>query len=89
MGYVMNIFLSHVNVMPFLYGVVLFLSAWLVLRNLAKGEIVRALAISAIIWVGFQMHGHHVESRMGVAIAALLLDLVWPWIYPSRKPKPK
>jgi hypothetical protein len=81
----MNLFLSHINLMPFLYGLVLFLSAYLVLRNLAKGEFVRAIAISAIIWVGFQMHGHHVESRMGVAIAALLLDMIWPWIYPKTR----
>ena len=81
----MNVFLSHINMMPFLYGIILFVSAFLVIRNLARGRIVQAIAVSAILWVGFQMHGHHVESRMGVAIAALLLDLTWNWMFPKRK----
>ena len=81
----MNVFLSHINMMPFLYGIMLFVSAFLVIRNLARGRIVQAIAVSAILWVGFQMHGHHVESRMGVAIAALLLDLTWNWMFPKRK----
>jgi uncharacterized membrane protein (UPF0136 family) len=81
----MNVFLSHINMMPFLYGVILFLSAFLVIRNIARGRIMQAIAVSAILWVGFQMHGHHVESRMGVAIAALLLDLTWSWMFPRRR----
>jgi hypothetical protein len=81
----MNVFLSHINVMPFLYGVVLFLSAFLVIRNVVRGRIMQAIAVSAILWLGFQMHGHHVESRMGVAIAALLLDLTWSWMFPKRR----
>jgi len=81
----MNVFLSHINMMPFLYGIILFLSAFLVIRNLARGRIVQAIAVSAILWVGFQMHGHHVESRMGVAIAALLLDLTWSRMFPKRR----
>lgn len=81
----MNVFLSHLNFMPFIYGVVLFLSAFLVIRNLMNGRIFQAIAVSAILWLGFQMHGHHVESRMGVAIAALLLDLCWSWLMPRRR----
>lgn len=81
----MNVFLSHLNFMPLLYGGVLFLSAFLVIRNIANGRILQALGVSALIWVGFQMHGHHVESRMGVAIAALLLDLTWSWMFPKRR----
>lgn len=80
----MNVFLSHLNFMPLLYGGVLFLSAFLVIRNIANGRIFQAIGVSALIWVGFQMHGHHVESRMGVAIAALLLDLAWPWMFTKR-----
>lgn len=81
----MNVFFSHMNFMPIVYGGVLFLSTMLIIRNLMRGRIAQALGVSALIWVGFQMHGHHVESRMGVAIAALLLDLSWSTMFPRRK----
>lgn len=83
----MNVFLSHLNFMPFIYGVVLFLSVFLIIRNFMTGQIGRALGVSTVLWVGFQMHGEQSETRMGVAIAALLLDLVWPWIVPKSKPR--
>jgi hypothetical protein len=81
----MNITLAHLNMMPFLYGIVLFLSVFLILRSLKKGEIFRAIGVSAVLWIGFQMHGEQSETRMGVAIAALLLDFVWPALFPKKK----
>ncbi len=73
----MNVFFSHMNFMPLLYGGVLFLSAFLMVRNITHGRVFQAAAVAAVLYLGFQMHGEHVESRMGVAIAALLLDLSW------------
>jgi len=82
----MNLFLSHINLMPFMYGFVLFLSAFLIINNIVKGRIFQAIGVSAILYVGFAMHGEQSETRMGVAIAALLLDLCWSKLFPSRKP---
>lgn len=81
----MNVFFSHMNFMPLVYGGVLFLSTFLIIRNVMRGRLTQALGVGALIWVGFQMHGHHVESRMGVAIAALLLDISWSAMFPRRK----
>jgi hypothetical protein len=80
----MNVFFSHLNFMPFIYGVVLFASVALILRNLITGQIMRAIGVSTILWVGFQMHGEQSETRMGVAIAALLLDLAWPVLFKTK-----
>ena len=81
----MNVFLSHLNFMPLIYGVVLFISTMMIIRNITSGRILQAVCVTALIWLGFQMHGHQVESRMGVAIAALLLDLTWSWLFPRRR----
>lgn len=73
----MNAFLGHLNFMPFLYGIVLFLSAFMIIKNVINGRIGQALGVSGLLWLGFSMHGEQSETRMGVAIAALLLDLTW------------
>jgi len=80
----MNVFFSHLNFMPFLYGIVLFLSAFMIIRNIARGRILQAIGVSGLLWLGFSMHGEQSETRMGVAIAALLLDLTWSRLFPSR-----
>ena len=80
----MNVFFSHLNMMPFIYGAVLFLSVFMIIRNITSGQILRALGVAAVIWVGFKMHGDQSETRMAVAIAALCLDMAWGYIVPRR-----
>jgi hypothetical protein len=80
----MNVFLSHLNFMPFIYGVVLFASVFLTLKNFISGQIFRAVGVLAILYIGFQMHGEQSETRMGVAICALLVDLCWPMLFGKR-----
>ena len=77
----MTAFLGHLNFMPFMYGIVLFLSVFMIIKNVARGRIGQALGVMAVLWLGFAMHGEHSETRMGVAIAALLLDLTWSRIF--------
>lgn len=80
----MNVFFSHLNFIPFVYGIVLFLSVFMTLRNIVNGRIFQALGVMAVLWIGFQMHGEQAETRMGVAIAALLLDLSWGMLFRKR-----
>lgn len=77
----MNIFLTHLNWMPFIYGIVLFLSVVLIIRNFMTGQLIRGLAVIAVLWIGFSMHGDAADTRMGVAVAALLLDITWPLFF--------
>ncbi|CAB4131160.1 hypothetical protein UFOVP121_65 [uncultured Caudovirales phage] len=77
----MTAFLGHLNFMPFMYGIVLFLSAFMIIRNIANGRIGQALGITGLLWLGFSIHGDQSETRMGVAIAALLLDMTWSRIF--------
>lgn len=81
----MNVFFSHLNFMPFVYGIVLFLSVAMIMRNVMTGQILKAIAVGAVLWIGFKMHGEQAETRMGVAIAALLLDLTWSMLLPRRR----
>ena len=80
----MNVFFSHLNFMPFVYGIVLFLSVFMVMRNVLNGQIFRALGVIAVLWIGFKMHGDQSETRMAVAIAALGVDLCWSLLFPKR-----
>lgn len=68
--------------MPFMYGLVLFLSAVLILKNFMSFQIIRGIAVIAFLWIGFAIHGDASDTRMGVAVAALLLDLTWPLFMP-------
>lgn len=77
----MTAFLGHLNFMPFMYGIVLFLSVFMIIKNVARGRIGQALGIILVLWIGFSIHGDQSETRMGVAIAALLLDLTWSRIF--------
>lgn len=77
----MNAFLGHLNFMPFMYGIVLFLSVFMIIKNIVHGRIGQALGVTIILWIGFSIHGDQSETRMGVAIAALLLDLTWSRIF--------
>jgi hypothetical protein len=80
----MNVFFSHLNFIPFVYGIVLFLSVFMTLRNIVHGRIFQAVGVMTVLWIGFQMHGEQAETRMGVAIAALLLDLSWSSLFRKR-----
>jgi hypothetical protein len=77
----MNLFLTHLNYMPFIYGVVLFLSTVMIMRNFASGQILRGGAVVLVLWIGFSIHGDASDTRMGVAIAALLVDFTWPLFF--------
>lgn len=79
----MNLFVSHINFIPFLYGFVLFISAYLIIKNFLTFQIIRGLAIIGFMWIGFEIHGDASDTRMGVAIAALFLDLTWPLFMPK------
>lgn len=45
-------------------------------------QIIRAIAVIAFLWIGFAIHGDASDTRMGVAVAALLLDITWPLFMP-------
>ena len=77
----MTAFLGHLNFMPFMYGIVLFLSVFMIIKNVMRAEIGRALGVIGVLWIGFAIHGDQSETRMGVAIAALLLDITWPVLF--------
>lgn len=80
----MNVFLTHLNFMPFVYGAVLFAATVMIMLNIATGQIIRAAAVIGVLWIGFSMHGDASDTRMGVAIAALLLDITWPIFFGRR-----
>lgn len=79
----MNLFIAHMNFVPFAYGIVLFLSALFILKNFMSFQILRGLTVLAFMWIGFAIHGDASDTRMGVAVGALLLDITWPLFMPK------
>lgn len=80
----MNLFLTHLNYMPFIYGLVMAIAAIMLMHDLATGQIIRFVAIVAYMWIGFSIHGHAIDSRMGVAISALIIHIIWPMFFGRR-----
>lgn len=71
-------FIPHLDVMPLIYGLVIFLGLWSMWSKLVKGCFV-ALAIEAgVFWLVFSLHGGTMAGGFAAAIAALLAGGIFP-----------
>lgn len=87
----MNLFLSHIDWSPVLYGVALFLSimsmGWKIKRENYAGFIIEILVVALILMV----HGGSVTGGFAATIAGLLSGWFIPLLFPSTprsKPTP-
>ena len=68
----MNFFLSHVDLAPLFYGVIIILGIADVIIKLVRGKIISAILVVAIFVLVFWMHGGTMTGGMAAAVAALL-----------------
>ena len=85
----MNLFLSHIDWSPILYGIALFLSimsmAWKVKRNNYTGFVVELCVVALILVV----HGGSVTGGFAATIAGLLSGWFIPYLFPAPRHKPQ
>jgi hypothetical protein len=72
---VMNVLFAHLPVAPLIYGIVLAAAGIMFIYRIRNGMILHAAISAVVLYVLFSMHGEQAETRMGAAIAALIIDI--------------
>lgn len=74
----MGYFLSHLDLQPLFYGIIIILGVAVVIVDIARGKIMAAILGVGIFYVVFQMHGGTMTGGMAAAVAALIGAMVLP-----------
>lgn len=79
-------FIPHLNIMPLLYGVVIFLGLWSMWAKLTSGKFIAFLIEVSVFVLVFSLHGGTMAGGFAAAIAALLAGFFFPRMIGRRKP---
>lgn len=74
----MNLFLSHVNLEPLFYGVIVAIGLMVVAYHLFSGRFGAVIVDLAVFILVFWMHGGTLTGGMAAAVAALVCGLFIP-----------
>lgn len=73
--FTMNAFLSHIDLAPVFYGVLLCAGVYSLLFKLLRGNFLTFAVELGVFYVVFKMHGGTVLGGLSAAICALLVGL--------------
>ena len=78
----MNIlgFLGHIDLMPIVYGVIMFVALAYSWHKLCSGRLVSVGIDMAVFWLVFNLHGHSMTGGFAAMIAAALSSIFFPMI---------
>ena len=68
----MNVFLSHLDFMPIMYGVLIFAGLYSMWSKIKRGQYVRFLIELSVFIIVFKLHGGTMAGGFAATIAALL-----------------
>lgn len=71
-------FIQHLNVMPLIYGIVIFLGLWSMWHKLVNGRFIAFAIEVGVFFLVFSLHGGTMAGGFAAAIAALLSGLIFP-----------
>jgi hypothetical protein len=74
----MNVFLAHIDFMPFFYGILMFAGLAYTWHKLLNGQIVSVGIDMAVFWLVFSLHGHSMTGGFSAMIAATLSSIFFP-----------
>lgn len=70
--------LAHLDIMPLIYGFVIFIGLWSMWSKLTHGKYL-ALGIEvSVFWLVFSLHGGSMTGGFSAAVAALLAGFILP-----------
>jgi hypothetical protein len=75
---VMNVFLAHIDFMPIVYGIIMFIGLAYTWHKLLHGKIVSVGIDMAVFWLVFSLHGHSMTGGFAAMIAAAMSSLFFP-----------
>jgi len=71
-------FIPHLDIMPHVYGIVIFLGLWSMWAKLTSGRFIALVIEAGVFWLVFSLHGGSMAGGFAAAIAALLAGSVFP-----------
>ena len=76
----MNAFLAHLDLMPLIYGVLMFLGLAYMWHKALQGKFVSVGIDMMVFWIVFSLHGHSMTGGFAAMIAAALSSIFFPII---------
>lgn len=81
----MGVFLSHVDMTPIFYGLILALWAMVIIIHIVKFQILAVIIDISAFWIVFSMHRGSMTGGMAATVCGLLLSLIVPMILKFRR----
>lgn len=81
----MNVWLSHMDWTPILYGVVMYLGLYVMWFKLTHGKWVSLLIDIVVFVLVFKLHGGTMAGGFSAMVASLLAGLTFPYMIGVRK----
>jgi len=78
-------FIPHLDVMPLIYGLIIFLGLWSMWHKIVNGRFIAFAIEVGVFWLVFSLHGGTMAGGFAAAIAALLAGSIFPRML-GRKP---
>jgi len=76
----MNVFLAHVDFMPIVYGIVMFIGISILFHKLLAGKFLSLFIDISVFFFVFGLHGESMTGGFSAMIAALLAGITFPWM---------
>ena len=70
--------LGHIDLMPLVYGVIIFLGLLSMFNKLRKFQFVEFVIEGGVFWLVFSLHGGTMAGGFAATIAALLAGVIFP-----------
>ena len=80
----MNAFLTHIDLMPLIYGVVMFLGIAYMWHKVLHGQFISVGMDVFVFWLVFSLHGGTMAGGFSAMIAAALSSLIFPRMFNRR-----
>jgi len=74
----MNAFISHIDVMPLFYGLIIFVGIATIVWKIARGRIFKAALEIAVFILVFHLHQGTLTGGLSATVAALAAGLFLP-----------
>jgi hypothetical protein len=76
----MNVLLSHLDLMPLLYGVVMFIGLYVMLHKFLNAKWLSLSIDVFVFWLVFSLHGGTMTGGFAAMTCALLAGLFFPYL---------
>lgn len=70
--------LAHIDVMPLVYGFVIFIGLWSIWAKLIRGKFLALTIEVSVFALVFSLHGGTMAGGFAAAVAALLAGTIFP-----------